>query len=168
MIRKAKKSDLNAIIALYKKVAELKDGIARTAEEITFDYVDNFLSSALNSGLIFVAEDSGQNLIAEIHCYKFGPKCFDNTLSNLTLVVDQDFHGQKIGFKIFSKLLDEVKLNPKIARVELSARKSNQKAITLYQKLGFEIEGYMKNRLISSSGKSEDDVMMAWINPNFK
>lgn len=171
MIRKARKADLNRIIKLYKKASTVADGIARTKKEINKKYVCDFLLSSLNDGIIFVIENpkDSKQLIAEIHCYKIGPKCFDHTLSNLTLAVDPEFHGQGIGFKIFSALLDEIKNNhPDIARVELPARESNKRARNLYEKLGFEIEGIMKNRIMNSSDKLEDDLMFSWLNPNYK
>jgi ribosomal protein S18 acetylase RimI-like enzyme len=44
----------------------------------------------------------------------------------------------------------------------LIARESNQKAIELYQKLGFSIEGKMKNRIKNLDNSFEADIMMAW------
>ena len=78
------------------------------------------------------------------------------------------FHGQGLGRKIFTHLLEEIKNHhPEIVRVELFVRSNNPKAIALYQKLGFEIEGYLKCRTSSSSGSLESDVIMAWINPEW-
>lgn len=166
-IRAAKISDQKAIFNLYQKVAQVPEGIARTKDEITENYISNFIENSLKNGLIFVAENpkNSDELIAEIHCYKHDPKCFDKTFGNTTLVVDQDFHGFGIGKKIFSHLLDEIKNNhPDIARVELMVRQSNPKAINLYQKLGFKIEGICRKRILNSSGELDDDTMMAWFN----
>lgn len=171
MIRKTKKNDLEKIITLYKKVAQIQDGIARNKSEINKNYVSGFLLPSLKNGLAFVAEnpENPKKLIAEIHCHKLGPKCFDHTLNDLTLVVDPDFHGQGIGYKIFSQLLEEAKTKHfDIARIELSARQSNSKAHQLYKKLGFEIEGRMKNRILNSQGELEDDYLFAWLNPNYQ
>lgn len=169
-VRKALKTDLEKIIILHKKAAETIDGIARTPAEINENYVSNFLDNALEKGLIFVIEnpDNSQELIAEIHCYKHDPKCFQNTLGNLTIVVHPNFQSQGLGRIIFSHLLKEIEANhPDIVRVELMVRQSNKKAVKLYQNLGFEIEGICKNRISNFKGELENDMMMAWLNSNF-
>jgi putative acetyltransferase len=87
---------------------------------------------------------------------------------NLTIVVDQDFHGQGVGKKLFSYLLQEIEKNhSEILRVELMTRSSNKAGQRLYESLGFKFEGVMKNRILNSEGQLEDDLMMAWMNPNF-
>lgn len=166
-IRKAKKTDIIKLIKLHREVAKVKNGIARTPQEISKKYVTDFLTNSLKKGLIFVAENN-DNLVAEIHCYKLEPNCFKNNLSNLTIVVHPDFHDQGIGKKIFLHLLNEVKTKHKnILRIELTVRQSNQRAIKIYQSLGFEIEGIMKNRILDAEGKNSGDTMMAWFNPEF-
>jgi ribosomal protein S18 acetylase RimI-like enzyme len=170
-LRQATKSDLEKIVELHRRAAETANGIARTPAEVTTNYVADFLHNALAKGLIFVAENphNSQKLIAEIHCYKFDPACFQHTLANLTLVVHPDFQGHGVGKAIFSRLLDEIKSqHPNIARVELTVRQSNPKAIGLYQKLGFKIEGICENRILNAAGELDGDTMMGWMNPNFK
>ena len=169
-LRKAQKTDLKKIIILHKKAAETIDGIARTPEEINENYVSDFLDNALKKGLIFVIENpnNSQELIAEIHCYKYDPKCFQHTLGNLKIVVHPNFQNQGLGRIIFAHLLKEIETNHQdIVRVELMVRQSNEKAIKLYQNLGFEIEGICKNRISNSEGKLESDMTMAWLNSNF-
>ncbi len=170
MIRTAIRSDLNSIVELYKEAARIPDGIARTPEEINYDLISEYFEKSSQQGLMMVAEnpENSQQLIAAIHCYKFDPKCFDHTLGNLILVVHPDFHGQGLGTKIFTHLLEEIKNNhPEIARVELFARTSNQRAIALYQRLGFVIEGHLNNRIVNSQNQLESDTIMGWINPEY-
>jgi len=54
-----------------------------------------------------------------------------------------------------------------ILRIELIARESNKKAIAFYQKLGFQIEGRLLNRIKTESG-FEADIPMAWMNDNYQ
>lgn len=170
-LRKANKSDLEKIVELYRRAAETPNGIARIAEEITENYVSDFLNNALAKGLIFVAENpqDPKKLIAEIHCYRFDPSCFKHTLANLTLVVHPNFQGQGVGKTIFSHLLEEIKsTHQEIVRVELTVRQSNPKTIGLYKKLGFKIEGICEKRILNAAGELESDTMMAWLNPTYK
>jgi ribosomal protein S18 acetylase RimI-like enzyme len=169
--RTAVPEDLSAIVKLYKDVAARSAALARTAEEITEQYVEDFLAKSITDGVIIVAEDpeDGSRLIGEIHAYKRGIKVFDHVLSELTIVVHPDHQSKKIGRTIFTIFLEEVALHhPDIGRVELIARESNAKAIRLYQSLGFLIEGRLEMRIKTPEGNYEADIPMGWQNPNFE
>ncbi len=165
-VRKAKRSDFNAILKLHRKVSKTKDGIARAAEEITKSYVKNFIKKADKNGLILVIENpkNHREIIAEMHCYSDNVKSFNHVFSNLTIVVDSDHHNQGLGRKIFSHLLEEIRAKRQdIKRVELRCRTSNKAALHLYQSLGFKIEGICKNGILNSKGELEDDCFLGLI-----
>lgn len=167
-LRPATLSDIPKLLTLHRAAAKTPNGIARAPREITKKTITNFVKPALKTGLIFVIENN-QNLIAEIHCYKYEPACFQHTLANLTLVVHPDFQGQGLGRKIFSHLLAQIQTNhSEIARVELFCRQSNPRGISLYQSLGFVIEGICRNRILDAKGDLDGDTMMSWFNPAFK
>ena len=169
-IRQADSNDLQGIYALYKKVAQEKIGIARTSDEITESYILDFMDHAFKTGIQLVIENPAdpEQLIAEIHCYKLGPKTFGHVLGELTIVVDQDFHGKGVGKHIFSYLLNLVTHSrPDILRIELVAQESNTKAIEFYKKLGFAIEGRFEKRIKNHEGNFEPDIPMAWFNKNY-
>ena len=141
--RKSTFEDKNQIFNLYKKVSKQVGGLARSFDEITESYVENFINKSHKNGLQLVIQNSINNsIVAEIHCYKLEPKIFEHILSELTIVVNPDFQSQGLGKIIFQSLLDKVSSERKdILRIELIARESNLKAIRFYQKLGFVIEG---------------------------
>lgn len=60
------------------------------------------------------------------------------------LAVSEKFRGNKIGKKLIKNLLDYSK-NKNLSFLSLEVRKSNQIAINLYQKAGFEIIGTRKD-----------------------
>lgn len=169
-IRPATWSDKEAIYKLYKAVARQKGGIARIESEITPAYVQHNLKQALDHGICLIAEDAESGfLLGEIHCYKLEPRVFNHVLSELTIVVHPDHQGKGIGRSIFQCMLDTIQTNhPDILRVELIARESNRKAIELYQKLGFKIEGRFEQRIANEDGTFEADIPMAWLNPRWK
>lgn len=163
--------DVDRLVSLYKSVAGVEGGIVRLANEITHDYVRSFCEKSLEMGLIIVAEhpDDPNTLVAEIHAYKKGISAFDHVLSNLTIVVHPDFRGKKIGRTILTIFLEEIGRNrPNIGRVELISRESNEKAIGLYQSMGFIIEGRLEMRIKRTDGHYEADIPMRWENPNFE
>ena len=154
--------DLTAIAALYKTVAAIEGGLARSQGEITQDYVRHNLVMSLTHGLSLIARIDG-SIVAEIHTYRPTPKVFSHVLSDLTIAVHPDYQNKGVGKALFMQLLNEVKANlPDILRVELIARESNQRAILFYQTLGFVIEGRMINRIKNSNGVLEANIPMAW------
>ncbi|HEY3402850.1 MAG TPA: GNAT family N-acetyltransferase [Ohtaekwangia sp.] len=169
--RTANQDDLTRITRLYKTVAENKGGIARLEEEISSEYIKNFISKSISSGLIIVGEhpDNPDELIGEMHAYTPGINVFNHVFSDLTLVVHPEFQGRKIGRTLLTIFLEEIARNrPDIGRVELIARESNEKAIRLYQSLGFRIEGRLEMRIKNSDNSYEADIPMGWQNPNFE
>ena len=169
--RTAEIEDLDRLIRLYSSVARTEGGIVRLEHEITDNYIRNFLEKSLATGLIIVGEhpDKPEELIAEIHAYKSGIQAFAHVLGDLTIVVHPEFQGKKIGRTILTIFLEEIGRNrPDIGRVELIARESNQKAIALYQSLGFLIEGRLEMRIKTTDQHYEADIPMGWQNPNFE
>lgn len=165
VIETATDADSLALAALYRTVAATAGGLARTQDEITNEYVEHFLYKARESGLILVARSNEEGpIIGEIHSYALGPRVFAHVLGELTIAVHPGYQGQGIGKALFTELLRRVEQErPDILRVELIARESNRKAIAFYQKLGFQIEGRLANRIRSADGSGfEADIPMAW------
>jgi len=72
-----------------------------------------------------------------------------------------DYRGRGLGEKLLRATIDAaVKMG--IERVELEVYPSNQRAIRLYEKLGFRLEG-TKHKARKLDGKYEDDRFMALI-----
>lgn len=169
--RTAETSDIPRIIKLYKAVAKIPGFIARAEDEITEEYVSNFVKKSLETGLIIVgsADDNPDELLAEVHGYKLDPKGFNHVLGEVTFLVHPDHQGQGIGRTIFTIFLEEIGVrHPDIGKVELYTGESNRRAISLYQSFGFMIEGRMEMRYKNPAGDFEADIPLGWINPGFE
>jgi ribosomal protein S18 acetylase RimI-like enzyme len=169
--REATEDDVEAIYELYKRVAAREGGIARLESEVTREYIQSFVSKAVKSGLIIVCvnPDNPNDLIGEIHGSKNGLAVFNHVLSDVTIVVHPDHQGKKIGRTMLTIFLSEIAQNrPDIGKVELITRETNARAITLYQSLGFRVEGRMEMRIRTTSGNYEADIPMGWQNPNYE
>lgn len=167
IIRKSTLNDLLFIQELYKTVARISGGIARKEHEISEAYIQNFLSKSLANGCSMVVEENGK-IVAEVHTYSPGIDCFRHLFGDTTICVHPGWQGRGVGRSLFSALLDYISRERKdIFRVELHARESNPKAIELYQKLGFKVEGRAEGRVLDPDGSIVADVPMGWLNPNF-
>lgn len=168
IIRRATAQDKNAITDLHRNVARISQGIARTETEITGQYVNGLFLTIAQHGLMLVATDPANQLVAEIHASKYGLHIFDHILTGLTIAVHPNYQGKGIGKKLFLAFLDEVQRTfPEVGRVELESRASNRKSIGLYQSVGFVQEGCMKNKTRNKDGSFEDSLLMAWTKPGF-
>ena len=75
-------------------------------------------------------------------------------------MVNPNFHSMGIGSALMNKLLEYCNNIFKIKKIELSVFSSNKKAIRLYKKYGFSIEG-IKRQSVLINGKFEDEIFMA-------
>jgi ribosomal protein S18 acetylase RimI-like enzyme len=169
--RTAQIEDWPKIKQLHLEVAKQKDGIARWEHEVTDEYVKEFMHKALDGGLMIVGEhpEAPDQIIGEIHAAKSSVHVFSHLLSDLTIAVHPDFQGQKVGRMLFNIFLEEILTNrPDIGKIELFTRESNVRAISLYQSLGFVIEGRLEMRIKTPDGNYEADIAMGLQNPNFE
>jgi ribosomal protein S18 acetylase RimI-like enzyme len=165
MIRRATEDDLAQLVALYRDVATVPDGIARTPAEVTEAYVRGFMHKAGADGIELVFEDAGR-IVGEIHASRVGIASLAHLLTDLTIAVAPQAQGKGVGRALFQGLLDEVTHTmPHITRVELFARESNVRARKLYASLGFVEEGRLRARVNNARGEPETDTIMGWLRP---
>ncbi len=161
-IRPATAADADAILTLYRDVARLSGGLARTEAEITPDYVAGNLTAALSRGVCLIAETGGR-CVGEIHAYAPMPKQFAHVLSDLTVAVSPSAQGQGIGRRLFEALIAHGRQQAHIRRIELLCREGNARGIALYESLGFVREGRLTGRVHLPDGTVEDDLFFGLI-----
>ena len=163
-VRRGTRTDAAAIRALYATVAATPGGLARVPDEITNAYVEEVVERSVADGVIVVAELDGlAGLAGELHTYRAGLRVFAHVLGELTVAVHPTAQGRGIGRRLFEMLLQVVRLEqPDITRIELITQESNQRALRLYESLGFRREGRLEGRIRSPSGGVEADIPMSW------
>jgi ribosomal protein S18 acetylase RimI-like enzyme len=169
-IRTALPSDSEKVKILYLEISKKDPNFFRKEEELSDDYISDFVGKSIASGLMIVAEhpEDETKLVGEVHAYKSGLKVTDHVLANFNLVVHPDFQNKKLGKTLFTIFLEEVgKNHTDVGKVELIVRESNDNAIRLFQSRGFLIEGRMEMRVKKADGIYEADIPMGWQNPNF-
>ncbi len=163
-------SDIQNILQLYKKVRQQTNGIICIPDEITVEYIQDFVTKCTANGLILVVPHPTHTdqIIAEIHAYYQNIFVFRHILTDLTILVDPKFQGQKIGKLLFTKFLETIKADySHILRVELFVKENNTNANQFYKKLGFIEEGKHQQRIKNLDHSLETPIHMAWFNPNY-
>jgi putative acetyltransferase len=96
-----------------------------------------------NSGILYIYENiDGQIAATCIVCYQERRCAHVVCLS--TFATNPNFHRQGIGSKFMRELIDEIRKNEQIKRIELYAEIDNEIALNFYKKFGFQIEGCLK------------------------
>lgn len=169
-IRLATESDISSIQELYRAVATT-GGLARKETEITFEYIAEFVGKSLKSGLILVAcaPENVSQIIGELHGYRLGPEIFAHVLENVTMAVHPEYQGKGIGRSLLQHFQSEISQHHRhFLKIELKCFSTNEKALNLYQKYGFKVEGRQEKRVQLAPGLFADGLALAWFNPNYR
>lgn len=79
----------------------------------------------------------------------------------LGISVIENWRGQGLGNILFEQLIKWAKSNPELEILALDVFSGNTKAIDLYKRHGFIIDGTRKNYYKESTGKYNDNVFMS-------
>ena len=79
--------------------------------------------------------------------------------AELGIVVAKKYHGKGIGTSLIRQVIDWVKENGITTRMSLEVRADNVKAVNMYLKFGFEVEGCRKNSTLLNGIYYDDYVM---------
>lgn len=156
------------MLQLYKKTAEVDDGIIRNTNEVNLQYISQFLENSIDNGHVLIALIH-HKIVGEIHAYTPSIYAFQHILTDVTIVVDPNHLRKGIGRKLFELFLEDVKTDlTHIFRIELYTREHNDRNVKFYKSLSFINEGRQKDKIFISNSKFETPLHMAWFNPNYK
>ena len=110
------------------------------------------------NALLLVAETEGK--IVGVLDFKTHPKIRMSHSGEFGISILPEYQNQKIGSEMIEFLLQWSTTRPKIKKINLSVFHPNARAIHVYKKLGFEIEGVQMKAVQISDGEFIDLVMM--------
>lgn len=110
-----------------------------------------FLVAVVNDRIVGFSRCEGVYLKRFSHKVEFG------------VCVLKDFWGYGIGKNLLKESISWADANG-IKKITLNVLETNDKAIKLYERLGFEIEGILKNDKILSDGKYYNTIIMGRLN----
>ncbi|UZJ79302.1 GNAT family N-acetyltransferase [Fictibacillus sp. KU28468] len=110
-----------------------------------------FLVAAVDDRIVGFSRCEGNPLTRFSHKVEFG------------ICILKEFWGYGIGKNLLKESIAWADSN-EIKKITLNVLETNENAIHLYEKLGFEIEGVLKNDKILSDGKYYNTIMMGRFN----
>ncbi len=146
IIREADIEDAENVIEYIKIVSDETDFLISDSSERKFtvkkekEFLQNIQSSILEKIFLFEIENKivGMCSIEGINKIRIKHRV------DLAITVLKNYWGNKIGEKLIDYAIDYCKSNS-IKKIELTVRIDNERALKLYKKFGFEIEGEIKN-----------------------
>lgn len=159
IIREAEMKDVEQFLKMLKQLdTETKFMLYDPGERTTTidDIKKKIENSRETNSLILAAEQDGSiagYLTAEREPYNRVLHC-----AYIVVGILKDYRGMGIGTQLFEKL-EAWARSSGITRLELTAMTHNKTAVSLYQKMGFEIEGVRKNAM-TVDGEYVDEYYM--------
>jgi len=151
-------NELRRMVGVFENIL----GIPSERVKRNEDYIAN-MDENTHSFVAVSKDDEGNEIIIG----NAGMTIFSNPRTRhsagIGMMVHKDFQGMGVGTKLLQSLLDVADNWLMLVRVELSVFTDNERAITLYKKHGFEIEGTKKKAGIRN-GVYADEYIMARVN----
>lgn len=145
LIREANIEDAENVIEYIKIVSDETDFLISDSSERNFtvkkekEFLQNIQNSILEK--MFLCEI--ENKIVGICSIEGVNKIRIKHRVDLAITVLKNYWGNKIGEKLMDYAIEYCKSNS-IKKIELTVRIDNERALKLYKKFGFEIEGEIK------------------------
>ncbi|MGZ3742460.1 MAG: N-acetyltransferase family protein [Pseudobdellovibrionaceae bacterium] len=161
-IRSAAKQDAQAILELAKGVIneEVYQLTSSSEFKMTIDMEEKWIESHL-------VNPNHVILIAEINSKIVGILDFSNGhrqriahTGDFGMSIEMSARDQGIGTLLLKVLIDWAAKNETIEKIGLNVHSNNDRAIGLYKKMGFEIEGVRKRDLKYDENSYVDTIVM--------
>lgn len=158
MLEKVKASDFKIIYGLYMNPEINPFLLYEMMDEASFQPIFDDL---LKEDILYLYKENNQ-IIGMCKLIRLKYRC-EHIMYLGGLAIDSDFSGKGFGKKM---ILEIINFCSKIGilRIELSVAIHNQKAIQLYEKMGFEKEGILRNyAVLKKDNIMFDEIIMSYL-----
>lgn len=158
LIRQAQSQDAAVIAAAEANIAATPGLLVGVPHEIPLSAYQASIQALQTDGLYVVAEN-GAELAGHLMLDPMGMVRLAHVL-RLSIVVYPNYQGQGLGKRLMQHGINWAQQDQRFDKIELNVRATNQRAIRLYQSLGFVEEGRLIKRIKISDGQYLDDIAM--------
>jgi L-phenylalanine/L-methionine N-acetyltransferase len=158
MIKLIKKEDFDYIYGLYMHPQVNPYLLYEMMDKKAFRPI---FKDLLKRNIIYIYADNGQ----DIGMFKLYPHTYRASHIGYLggVAIHPDFGGKGFGVKMMQEIVNFAKTQGYL-RIELSTATINDRAIKLYEKIGFEKEGVMRNyTFLKSENRFLDEILMRYL-----
>ena len=148
--RKARETDAANIVAFYNRVGGETTFLSFERDEYPLSVegqVQSIRALENNATNIMLLALDGEEIVA-IATISSTFKIKGRHTGEFGIVVAEKYHGQGIGTELMTRLIEWAKHNGITTKISLITRADNVKAVSLYLKFGFRVEGCIKNQAL--------------------
>jgi RimJ/RimL family protein N-acetyltransferase len=160
-IRLARPEDAHGLWSAEVVTAEVPGQLVSRPDELSLSAFERRIRELEKTGCYVVATSEDDNLLGHASVEPM-PLAALRHVFRLTIVVHPGRTGRGVGTALLQHVQAWATLKPDLRKIELLVRRSNARAIRLYERLGFVEEGILRDRVRLPSGDFVDDVAMAW------
>lgn len=157
IIRQAKIEDALIIAQAEQQIAKEPGIFCSQAAELNEENVTKTILALAEKGLYIVAELDGK-IVGHAFLEPFNLLSLSHA-ADLNIAVHLGHQNKGIGKKLLEHLIEWAKNKTSLEKIQLNVRHTNNRAISLYKKLGFVEEGRLKNR-VKIQDQYLDDIIM--------
>lgn len=133
------------------------------AQEVEGAWLESYLSNRANNVRLAICHEDGA-LIGAV--YLLAIDWVTRACELAVWIGEKKFQGQGVGYFATQAILSHAFLDLNLNRVYLTVLKSNERAINLYKKCGFSIEG-MARQAVYKNGAYVDVIHMSILSDEF-
>lgn len=162
-IREAQPSDAGALLAFVRQtLAEPGLDIAVRPDEfdLSVEEEERILADCVASeNSIMLLAEVGSSIVGQLGLRGSRRRALRHA-AELGMMVSREWRDQGVGTALMERAITWAKASGVLKRIELKVYTRNQRAIHLYQKFGFQVEG-RRQRAVWQDGEWVDDHLMA-------
>jgi len=154
LIRRFRIEDRDRLAEMYSSLSSeaMRWGMPPYDEEVIEKWIGNL------QNLIFLVAIYDDRIVGDAHIYKF-PHSRRKGTSDLIIYLHQDFQNVGLGTAMLNELIDLAKKEG-LHRVSLHVIADNKRAVHVYKKVGFKVEGVLKDSYLGEDDKYHDELVM--------
>ncbi len=161
IIRQATEDDAEQLLSFIKSVVEEEiyleiDSVPRTIEE-----EKKFIRESISENRQFLVAVVDEKIIGDASAWVGRLKKNKHT-ALMGIAIQKEYRGLGIGKLLMEQLIDWLK-SKAVEKIWLTVFSTNKRAIALYEKIGFEIEGIQKNHIKIRDEYIDRIFMAKWL-----
>lgn len=161
MIRQARIEDAEALLIHARKVYGEGRNLLTAPEEfhVTIEEEVKWLQDNKDKGYLTLIAEKDSKIIGMLNATKGSRKRVQH-ICMFGISIQEEYCNNGLGSNMIAQLLDWAKRDAEIEKVCLEVFAHNERAIHVYKKLGFKIEGRKERHVKFEDGTYSDELLM--------